>query len=237
MADKLVTHLPPVKKRQRKSLDDLCGGLRHGLLTVIKEIEKPRVNPKSKVRWAVCLCDCGNIIERDPLALSRKSDIPKNCGCLTTKIVEERRKTATKVNPTWKCWQSMKERCKPNTKHKAKKWYSEKGISVCERWINSFDNFYKDMGERPSPDHTLDRINPRLGYYPQNCQWIIKRDQQRNKTNTVWVEFRGRKISVAELCDNLIRDKDIYRMAKAGIAGEEILLKAFQALEKKINTV
>lgn len=76
-------------------------------------------------------------------------------------------------------WSAMKKRCK-NPKNKAYKYYGERGIAVCERWL-SFDNFYSDMGAIPSEKHSIDRIDVNGNYEPSNCKWATQSEQVRNR--------------------------------------------------------
>ena|SRR5439155_19885045 len=77
-------------------------------------------------------------------------------------------------------WQGMKQRCSnPNTKHW--RYYGKRGIGVCERWLESFDNFLADMGPRPSPKHSIDRINSNGNYEPSNCRWATWRQQMETR--------------------------------------------------------
>ena len=87
----------------------------------------------------------------------------------------------------YRSWSNMKDRCL-NNNNKDFKRYSDRGITVCERWRNSFENFLADMGPRPSLKHSVDRIDNDKGYSPENCRWGTKSEQSRNrsriKTNT-----------------------------------------------------
>jgi hypothetical protein len=85
----------------------------------------------------------------------------------------------------FRAWHYMRQRCmNPNNTDYAN--YGGRGISVCERW-DKFENFLKDMGEKPSPKHSLDRVNPDLGYGPNNCRWATAAEQQRTaRRNNKW---------------------------------------------------
>ena len=80
--------------------------------------------------------------------------------------------------PEYRVWGAMVQRC-TNPKEPAYKWYGNRGIKICKRWLK-FDEFIKDMGERPSSNHSLDRINNNKNYIPSNCRWATYKEQTRN---------------------------------------------------------
>ena len=94
-------------------------------------------------------------------------------------------------------WRGMKKRC-CNTNHEAYHNYGGRGIKVCDRWINSYDNFRRDMGVRPSMNHTIDRIDNDGDYEPSNCKWSTRKEQANNKRNNTIVHFNGKDITVSE---------------------------------------
>jgi hypothetical protein len=98
--------------------------------------------------------------------------------------------------PTWRTWAGMRNRCNNpnNQKYPA---YGGKGIKVCERW-GSFENFVADMGERPSPKHSIDRIDNTGHYTPENCRWATPTEQANNKSTNRCVTFLGESLTVAE---------------------------------------
>lgn len=81
---------------------------------------------------------------------------------------------------TYKSWISMKSRCLCKT-DKDFENYGARGIEICDRWKNSFENFLNDMGERPETSHSLDRIDNTKGYSPDNCRWATKKQQATNR--------------------------------------------------------
>lgn len=99
----------------------------------------------------------------------------------------------------YRIWRHMRTRCE-NQNSPAFKWYGERGIKVCERWLD-FKNFIDDMGPRPSKAHTIDRVNVHGNYEPSNCRWVTMKTQQRNRSNNVIYTHKGVTASLAELCE------------------------------------
>lgn len=98
--------------------------------------------------------------------------------------------------PEYTTWLGMLGRCH-NPKHSSYSRYGGKGIRVCDDW-HSYSNFYRDMCPKPSQELQLDRIDPLGPYSKDNCRWVTKVEQARNKTNTVLIEFRGESKTLGE---------------------------------------
>ncbi len=102
----------------------------------------------------------------------------------------------------YNAWSAMVRRCtKP--KDAAFKNYGGRGITVCARWLDSFEAFYADMGEKPSKKHSLERIDNSKGYSPDNCKWATQAEQCRNRRGNRWVEFRGQRMILAEFARHI----------------------------------
>lgn len=160
---------------------DIKTGDRYNRLTIIEEVES---RGKIRIRFFKCKCDCGNHTIVSLRNLRR--GITKSCGCYN---IESLKKNKTKHSHTinkimsseYISWCSMKQRCyNPNRKNY--KNYGGRGITICDEWLNSFENFYKDMGKRPEGT-TIDRINPNGNYEPSNCRWSTKKEQNMNRRN------------------------------------------------------
>lgn len=130
-----------------------------------------------------CLCDCGNSIEMRRSYL-QATDVP-SCGCYKREVLSAlQTKHGMHGTPTHNSWTKMKERCYLES-YKEKDYYQARGIKVCDRWLESFENFLEDMGERPEGT-SLDRIDPDRGYSPENCRWAdltIQAYNRRMNTN------------------------------------------------------
>ncbi len=112
----------------------------------------------------------------------------RSCGCLKHKIMQEINKTHGMTNSdTYKSWVSMKKRCYYDA-HPHYNMYGGKGINVCDRWLNSFENFLVDMGERPFKKAVLDRIDGTKGYCKENCRWTTQRENTRNSSRNLIIE-------------------------------------------------
>jgi hypothetical protein len=151
-------------------------------LLVLKESSK---TDKSRQKFWWCKCICGNEKEIGGRNL-RRGDIV-SCGCFGKM---QRKKTNTKhgmhSSVEYKTWDGMIQRC-TNKNRLAYKNYGGRGILVCEEW-KTFENFLLDMGEKPSPFHSIERINNEGNYCKENCKWATSSEQSRNqrifKTNT-----------------------------------------------------
>ena len=102
--------------------------------------------------------------------------------------------------PEYSCYRNMKQRCL-NPNHFKYSYYGARGIKICERWLESFDNFYADMGNRPSPKHSIERKDNLLGYSPDNCIWEIAKKQMNNTRWNRNITFEGITLTVAEWAD------------------------------------
>lgn len=171
-----------------KSFNDITGR-RFGFLTAIGYGGKiPNRNRGSLTRWW-CRCECGNLklVTRSNLT----SGSTKSCGCKKSLLITRRHSTHSLSNTDeYHAWSAMKSRCF-HAKNASFDRYGGRGISVYAPWVESFEAFLQDMGPRPSPDHSLDRINNDGNYEPSNCRWATRVQQSRNKSSNRMLTWNG----------------------------------------------
>lgn len=133
-------------------------------------------------------------------------------------------------------WHAMRGRCY-NSKNHAYKYYGERGIKVCDRWKNSFNNFLADMGKAPSPNHSIDRIDVNGDYSPENCRWATVKEQARNKRRSIIVFIDEKKMALMEACDkyNIPYDYAVEWTKKGVLDFLIILEKRANLIEKSKN--
>ena len=120
-------------------------------------------------------------------------------------------------------WRGMIQRC-TNDNNPAYSSYGDRGIVVCDRWLNSFEAFYEDMGPRPSGEHSIERRNNDCGYTPDNCYWGTAHEQSNNRRNNVKVKIDGQNINVSEAARLTgIKAATLRRRLHAGVSTEDVL--------------
>jgi hypothetical protein len=150
---------------------DIAPGTQFGRLTVIGT---PFKKAGQKHAWYPTECECGNDrhVRKDAL-LSGKTT---SCGCHLRTFRRTFPDHNIEEHPLYITWRNMRRRCE-DPADKSYRWYGARGINVCDRW-HSFKNFVEDMGAPPSPEHTVDRINPDGHYEPSNCRWATMKEQR-----------------------------------------------------------
>lgn len=201
---------------------DLTGEM-YGRLTVIERAG--RVG--KEIAW-LCACTCGS--RRIVSGHSMKRGLTKSCGCLV------REKSAARVaskngnfrhglskSGEYGVWNQMIQRC-TNPNVRSYRLYGARGIFVCQRWLESFNNFLADMGPRTSPAHTLERSDNSGNYEPGNCRWATKEEQGQNKRNNRLVTAYGETKCVTEWARVLrIAPNTIYARLAKGLSAEQAL--------------
>ena len=183
-------------------------GLKFGRLTVIKKSDLPREAGKT-FQWD-CVCKCENkiTVPRDYLVQGST----KSCGCLKSELSAKRLLThGNRHTPEYASWAHMKQRC-TNPSCKDYRNYGGRGISICQKWLDSFESFYKDMGKRPTPSHSLERIDVNGNYEPSNCTWATKRQQSLNTRRNTFYTFNHQTLTLSDWA----KDTGINRLTLLG---------------------
>jgi len=147
-------------------------GQTYGKLTALRRNGTER---RGAALW-LFLCECGNTKTLRATAVLKDNSI-SHCGCVARQPYKIHGATDTFE---WRCWMAMRKRCNYE-KHPRYKHYGGRGIKVCDRWQNSFENFLADMGAAPDNTHSIDRIDNNKGYSPDNCRWLPKKLQSANR--------------------------------------------------------
>lgn len=163
---------------------------------VFKRLTVISRHQRTPLRW-LCKCICGT--EKIVSSNCLLEGITRSCGCLRRESSASRFTTHGKSNlPEFNVWCMMRGRCS-DTKNQDYPRYGGRGISVSPLWINNFTKFLEDMGPRPTPKHSIERINNDKNYEPENCCWATKTEQANNRVNNVRFLFNGEELTIREL--------------------------------------
>ena len=184
-------------------------GDKFGKWTIIEEIA-PKIISNKPRRMFRCQCECGNIGEVQLSCLRNRHST--SCGC-------EQKKKASSANtkhglekhPLYCTWKNMKKRCNnPNASEYEN--YGGRGISVCEEWSNSFQNFYNwAINNGWSKELTIDRIDVNKNYCPENCRWANIKIQMNNTTKNHYIKYNGDTYTLSTLSEHLNIPYNIVR--------------------------
>lgn len=159
-------------------------------------------------------CNCGNLFSIQLNAI--KSGHTKSCGCFRRNMVANNNfRHGLRKLPEYSLWLNMKQRC-TNTKYKNFRIWGGRGITICNRWLSSFESFYNDMGKQPFKRAGIDRINNELGYSKENCRWASPKTQCNNTRRNVMISFNNEIKSAAMWAQelNLSYPKMMYHLRK-----------------------
>ena len=172
--------------------------------------------------YYLCKCKCGKIKSIRSNALTTGNTT--SCGCYRDEQVRASNSThGDSGSAEFTIWVCMKQRCHNPTNH-AYHRYGGRGITVCDRWRDSYEAFLEDMGRRPTFDAQIDRIDNEGNYEPSNCRWTDPKTNSRNRRDNVKYEYKGRNLTLAEWeeCTGINR-RTISARINRGCSVEEAL--------------
>jgi hypothetical protein len=203
-------------------------GKRFGKLTAVRRTSEPGAG---RTYW-LCKCDCGT--EKVVNASGLVQGTIRSCGCLRIEassvntLTHGAARGGTRT-PEYVAWSNMQARCYVQT-NKSYADYGGRGITVHQRWLDGdgtrggFECFLGDIGPKPGPGYSIDRIRNNEGYGPGNCQWALRTRQSRNRRSTVMVEHDGHTVPLIDLCESLgLRHKLVIERYRKGWALERCL--------------
>lgn len=175
----------------------------------------PSQTKRRRQRW-LCRCDCGTekevLAQSLRLALRSSEGGSRSCGCLQVdRATQHGNNRGSRPTAEYSAWIAAKKRCS-NLRNASYRTYGARGIRMCLSWARSFEAFLHDMGPRPSPKHSLDRIDPDGNFERGNCRWALPSVQARNKRNVRWYAFEGQRLILADLASRLGITRDQARV-------------------------
>jgi len=181
---------------KRETRPSLNAGARFNFLTSTGRTVVQAGRPLS-----VFICDCGREVALQ--AGHVEENRQKSCGCMRSALSGTANVTHGGVGlPEYEVWCGIKKRCL-NDSDLSFPNYGGRGITMCDRWRDSFEAFFADMGSRPSGDHTIERVDNDGDYDLGNCRWALRAEQNANKRNTVRVTVDGIEMCLAVACRKL----------------------------------
>jgi len=176
-----------------------------------------------------CTCVCGKEVTRVADELRKKCYKNHSCGCKRKRFTTHGHTKIGKIKKSYVTWHGMKDRCH-NPKNPKFHLYGGKGVRVCERWLN-YENFFADMGDPPTPKHSIDRIDFNGNYEPGNCRWASYIEQANNKSNNVVFEYSGGTLAQLSRQLNIPTSYISYHYKRNGTPIEKIVEKYRTKLE------
>ncbi len=209
---------------------DLTGRV-FGLLTVLR-YHGSGPAPHHAALWA-CRCDCDASKEFIALGTTLTRKHCRSCGCYRKANM---RRIAVRhgmaASSEYGIWLGVKKRT-GDKNNVAYERYGGRGITMCDRWRDSFETFYKDMGPRPTNRHTLERKDNSMGYAPENCVWATYQEQARNRRSNRILTFRGESMPAIAWAERYgMEDQVLCRRLKKGWSIEKSLTEPVRCYKK-----
>ena len=218
----------------------IAAGEVYGKLTILSELPVRARKGGGTERWFRCKCECGS--EGDYRLGRLRSGKTRSCGCLVPRpgrrsgwcgvaYLEHPLYHGMEGTPTHSVWRGIRKRCY-NPRARGYANYGGRGIVLCSGWKSSFKSFYEDMGERPSLQHSIDRVDGDGNYscghceeclsngWVSNCRWATRAEQRRNSKNVRMLTFEGETLCLADWAERKGMSKGTLhgRLTKMSVA-------------------
>lgn len=213
----------PIKQSNRPR-SVITPGQRFARLVFLYEVE-----PVKERRMGLFQCDCGKktITQIHGVRYGNA----RSCGCLVNEFIASvnfKHGEGSKTSE-FNIWSGMRERCS-NPNHVGYKNYGGRGITVCDRWANSYINFLADMGRRPSLKHSINRIDNDGNYCPENCEWTTQKRQGGNTRLTIFLVINGVRKALRDWADEVgIPAKTVWQRMKNGWSADRAVFEPIHA--------
>lgn len=170
----------------------------YGKLKVL-DVGEPYIAPNgNQYSTSICECVCGNI--KTYINSHVRSGHTQSCGCYKIELLIQSRTIhgmSDSSNVEYTAWLRMKSRCYDINNPRYED-YGGRGITVCNRWLYSFENFFADMGYRPIGNYSIDREDNDGNYEPSNCKWSTCKEQNNNRRDNVFLQINGISRTIAQ---------------------------------------
>lgn len=190
----------------------------YGRLTILRQAERSETQGDNH-RRVIAQCECGEV--RNIMFSLLITGKTVSCGCYRRTMNITHGLTGTR---TYAIYRDMLTRCN-NPNYREYHLYGGRGIKVCVRWTESFENFLADMGQPPDERMTLERERVNEGYGPGNCKWATQLEQANNKRNNVFIELNGRRMTIPQWSrETGIKSGTLHFRRRKGWPPERILI-------------
>lgn len=187
---------------------------------------------RNKRTFWLCRCECGTV--KSIIGANLPNGTTASCGCWNLQAFRERTtKHGMCRSPEYEAWCGMIRRCEKSNRPEYRN-YGGRGLAVCKRWRNSFEAFYADMGPRPNPSLSLERVDNDKGYNPSNCIWAPRSAQNRNQRRTRRILFAGRDycaVDFAKICG--VCDMTVIKALRTGLSPEQVFARYAKPREER----
>lgn len=192
-----------------------------GRLTVLHR--HPENTNQGSARW-ICECGCENKTIVIVSAAHLRNGTIEGCGCVRReRVIAAKTTHGLRHTPENSAWRGIKDRCY-NPKHRHYADYGGRGITMCDEWKDDFEAFYRDMGPRPSPEHSIDRVENDKSYSKDNCRWATAEEQANNRRSNLVYELNGVFKTLPDWCSDLgLNYKQTYQRIYRGMLFEEAI--------------